>query len=397
MDNLSLITCITHMNKIISRLDDYVVKECSQIDPLVNGVGNITLDDIKGLKEGNTQLIWVKEVFDKLFKNITNVQLKYEKKLVPIMANLQYNVTDELINMNKKFIGNNSFKLPEFEIFYDHSDESSNIPTFGSWKDDQEYYNNLDEIASVRELGYPGGINNISPLKEMLLNSYRQCVGTPEITDKDESQNLESKFSEGIHNSSSSVTNHVVAEYMYNCEGLKMILPVIDSLKNIPCNMYYYYGDKKNKRGVYTRISDRLVIKVPMMDTVPENTDNSREMIVKCNKGSECKYWNCTYTHPGVPYKKIGHKLRCPSCPGFSNISSLKMDIKDVDYESIRLCIMYAITDLYCVHAWCQDQDNIQDQEEIKPNEKNCIIIHDLEICGEYKNPFIDEEVWDII
>jgi len=186
----------------------------------------------------------------------------------------------------------------------------------------------------------------------------------------------------------------IIGEYSYNCLGFNMLLPVIKSLNDIPQNMYYYYGDKKNKRGIYCRISSDVIIKIPMVETIPENIENSRQMIVKCNRGDKCTFWNCTYAHPGVPYNKIGYIRRCPSCPSFSNYESLKTDIKFINYEDIRICIMYSITDLFAVNVWCQDQNKQHDSDK-----KEKMIWNNLDICGTYKNPYINEqeneELWD--
>lgn len=387
MDGLNLIACVNHMKKIVFRLNDFVEEECSDFSS-----ETATIEDVKGLKEGLAQLIWVEEIYIKLFEKFRDVKSKYNKKLEPIVSNLQYTVTHELKTMNKDYDASSSLKLPEFNIFNSDID----LFSFNTWAEDQECYTDVGEIASINELGWPGGVDNILPLKKILFNAYRDCVGTPKIEFEPVIESEDETYEKVLDTQGEAPI--IIGEYSYNCSGFKMLLPIIKSLDDIPQNMYYYRGDKKNKRGVYSRISDRIVIKIPMVETIRENADNSRQMIVKCNKGKDCTFWNCTYAHPGVPYNKIGYVRRAFSCPGFSNIDTLKTDIKIITYEDIRICLMYATTDMFAVRGWCQDQE----QQNINPNDSSSgklVVWDNLDICGTYTDPLFtshnEEETWD--
>ena len=242
----------------------------------------------------------------------------------------------------------------------------------------------------MNELGWPGSVDNIKPLQKILFNKYRDCVGTlNENIDKFiplQNNEQQSKNHQSIENDS------IIGEYDYNCSGLKITFPIIKSLDRIPNNMYYYYGDKNNKRGVYTRITDEILVKVPLVETISENLENSRQMVVKCNKNDECRFWNCTYAHTGVPYTKIGFIKRAPSCSGFSNFESLKNDIKAISYEDIRLCLMYSITDLFSIKAWCQHYFNENKDQYFQENRVvKDTIWKNIELCGNYSDPFGEE------
>jgi len=390
MSDLNLISCVNYMKKIVFRLEDFIDKECSDFSS-----GTTTLEDIEGIKEGYAQLVWVEDIFKKLFEKINYVKGKYKNKLKPIISNIKYTVTQEFEIINKDYNAIDSLKLPLFDIFHNDID----ILSFNTWADAHKYYNVVDEIVSIHELGWPGGSNNVLPLRKILFNSYRNCVGTSSI-DKYNSKH-ESLIEETEAKNKSTSMSEIVGEYSYNCSGFKMLLPIIKSLDNMPQNMYYYIGDKKNKKGIYSRISKNVIVKVPMVETVSEGAENSRQMIIKCNRWDKCTFWNCTYAHPGVPYNKIGYIRRCPSCPNFSNFDTLKIDIKIVEYEDIRIDLMYSMSDLFAIRGWCQYQNDLEQNSNVS-NEKNSgkIMIWDnLEVCGDYKNPFlgVDDncELWD--
>jgi len=189
LKDLNLITCVNYMKKIVFRLEDFVDEECSDFTS-----NTITLEDVEGLKEGYAQLIWAEEIYTKLFEKINDVKCKYNKKLEPIISNLKYTVKDELKTMNKEYYAVDSLKLPEFNIFHHDID----LLSFNNWVEEQECYNNIDEITSIHELGWPGNIDNILPLKKILFNSYRSCVGTSRMDkyeQKNEQQDMQKKGS----------------------------------------------------------------------------------------------------------------------------------------------------------------------------------------------------------
>jgi len=374
-EDLNLIKHMNYLRKIFIRFDSFIEEEVPNSDD-----GEITLDNMRGLKEGYAQIKWTEEVYLDMFDMIKNIKAKFEEKMKPILSKLEYTATDNVIDKHNQYAAVESFKMPIFNIF---SSPLENLAIgCENWEETQEYYNSVEEIALLKNLGYPGGINNINPLKRVLFNSFRNCVGVPNLTETDQILSTEK--------SDSKVSSHVIGEYKYKCSNMEIMIPVIDSIPNIPPNIYYFQGDKMNKKGVYCRTSRNLIVKIPMMDVVSENADNSRQMTVKCNNGKDCGRFYCTYTHPGVPYNKIGYTRRCPSHPRFSNSSTLETDIDKVDYEDIRMCLMYFVTDMFAVNAWCQRPEH---------NVKKSMIVEDIDLCGTYVNPLIsdNQDIWTIV
>jgi len=377
MDEINLLTCVNHIKKVVSRLEYYVKNECP------SNVDNMTIDELEGLKEGYAQVVWIEEMHNSLLENLRCVKKKYENIIDPVLGKIEHTLQPGCVD-EKYSLAEYSLKLPGFDMYYKLWDDSNYINN-STWGEEQERMDTVSDLISLRLHGYPEGINNVIPLKMILSNPFRYCVGTLDAEDipvpSDEVKKI-NKIDDVKYN----LNENILGEYEYECGGAVVVLPVINSLKNIPLSMYYYYGDRKeNDRGVYIKISPNVVIKIPMVDVIPEDMENSRLMTVRCNNDCvdmPCDYWKCSYTHNGVPYNKIGYKNRCPSNPGFSNKDTLKADIETVDFDSIRMCLLNLLSDLFSVSVWCQEK---------KKNKKKEIIIYDLELCGTYPDPFPSE------
>ena len=392
MNNFNIINSFNHIEKIINRLQIFVNEECDK------NIKEMTLEDIEGLKEGYTQLLWIEENINESLKKIKKTKIKYDKKINNIVHKLEYvKVNSEEC---KHYPIYNIF-LPNTDIYYKlchlnetHSNinnlqnqiEQPNNNLFNSinkltWGDEQEYVSVIHDIVSLKINGYPDGIENLEPIKNIMNNTFRHCVGIIAVDDINKKM---SKITPQLIN----IDENIIGEYMYTCGGVDIKIPVINSLDNIPKCMYYYYGDEnsresefsnKYERGIYMKISDKVIVKIPFIDVIPDNIEFSKKKISKCHNGKECSYWKCMYAHNGVPYNKIGYKNRCPSNPGFSNKDTLNSDIKKVAYEDIRMCLMYSMSDLFSIFAWCQKYEDKIDKD---------IIITNLEICDDYENPF---------
>lgn len=370
MDELNLLTCTTHIKKIVNRLEYYVKNECH------SNVCDMTVEELEGLKEGYAQVVWIEEMYNSLLNNLQQVKKKYETIIDPVLNKIEYTLQPNTID-TRSLITDCSLKLPGFDVYY----KLWNID--GSWGEEQERMDNVSDLISLRLNGYPKNINNVNLLKIILSNPFRYCVGTLDTKDIPVSRDKDKKIQQTDNNEKFDLNKNILGEYNYECGGSVTILPVINSPKNIPLSMYYYYGDNNgNKRGIYIKITHNVVIKIPMIDVIPEDMENSRLMTVKCNNRPDCSYWKCTYAHNGVPYNKIGYKNRCPSNPGFSNKDTLKADIENVDYDSLRMCLLNSLSDLFSISVWCQEKKNDKKKE---------IIISDLELCGDYPDPFVDE------
>jgi len=365
MDELNLLSCVNHVKKIINRLEYYVTDECSK------NIHTMTMEELEGLKEGYSQVAWMDTVFKSMTNKLQSIKEKYENAVDPIFNEIECIVDN---GSKSDSLTDYSLKMPGFDIYYKLLNDDD------SWGENQERIDTISDLISLRKNGYPY-INNINPLKKILSNPFRYCVGTLDVNEipADNREKVE------VKTNYINPDNNIIGEYDYECGGASILLPVINSLNNIPLSLYYYYGDQNgNPRGVYIKLSNNVVIQVPMVNVISEDMENSRLMTVKCNNGDTCNYWHCTYTHHGVPYNIIGYKNRCPSNPGFSNKDTLKSDIEGVDYYSLRMCLLNSLSDLFSVAAWCQEK---------KKNRQKKIIISNLELCGSYPDPFVADDI----
>ena len=118
MEELNLITCMNYLKKIIFRLEDFIEEKYHNKKDV-----NLTLENIEGIKEGLVQLLWTEEVFNKIFEKVIIVKNKYRSKIDPIVSELEYKTTDDLIIQNNNFINIDSFKLSDF-VFSDFIESS---------------------------------------------------------------------------------------------------------------------------------------------------------------------------------------------------------------------------------------------------------------------------------
>lgn len=348
MDELNLITCVNYTNKMIDNLTNFISQECKSIH-------NMPLQNIEGLKEGYAQILWMENEYNKIINRIKQTKNKYNKLTDSIMNEIDYTVVQS-VNTER-----NSLRLPGLDLYYQ-------LHKFNNtWGEEQEYADNVYDIVSMKLEGYP--IDQDSKiLKKIINNPYHTCVGTTSMEQKEKT--ITTQFQQQ--------QNSIIGEYKYNCGDAHINLPIINSLNNIPPCMYYY-SDEKGINGVFMKIAPNIIVEVSMVDVIPEDMDFSRDKTLKCRNGERCNYLSCVFAHNGVPYNKVGYKNRCPSNPGFSNRDTLKNDIRRVSYDDIRMCLLYNTTDLLSIIAWCQYQRYPTDET---------IIISNLDICEDYKDPF---------
>lgn len=355
MNNLNLITCVQHIHKILNNLTTFVDQECKSIH-------NMPLQNIESLKEAYAQILWIENEYNKMENNIKQIKNKYNKITDLIMSELEYTVIQENKNIDR-----NSLKLPGLDLYHQlHKYDNT-------WGEEQEYADNVYDIVSMKLAGYPLD-NDTKILKKIINNPYHTCIGnilpssTPVTPQQDDTTSIITPIQ----------TKHIIGEYKYKCGDSTIVLPIIDSLDNIPPCMYYY-SDDNGINGVFMKIAPTVIVEIPMVDVIPEDMDFSRDKTLKCRNGAKCNYFSCVFAHNGVPYNKVGYKNRCPSNPGFSNKDTLKSDIRYVSYDDIRMCLLYSTTDLFSIIAWCQHQRYSKDKK---------ILISNLDICGDYNDPF---------
>lgn len=396
MGEQNLISCLNFIKNIVYNFGEYIDE---------NYDTNETLESIESIKEIQIQISWTEAVLNDLVDEIKKVKTKCSGIIDPIISKVEFETEDNFIDESKNLINLDSFKSPSLNILYPPLQE--NIKSI-NWEEKQEHYDNLDQLVSVYINGYPGGLNNWKPLKRLLLNPYKYCIGDHKIkyNIQNNMKHIEKKERNNTSSTEESATeyttkldenisiNHIEGIYEYIGEdGLKTNFPIIDYIENIPPSIYYFYGkDNIEKRGLYTRISNNTIVKIPnKINVIPEDSDNYKFATVKCiyetNSNEKCRKWNCTFAHSGIPYNKIGDFRKCPSVPRFSNTNTLKKDIITVNNEDIRKCMLYCVTDLFAINAWCQKSEH---------KIKNNIIIDDIELCGHYKNPYIDYNIiWE--
>ena len=106
MEELNLITCMNYLKKIIFRLEDFIDEKNYNKKDI-----DLTLENIEGIKEGLIQLLWTEEVFNKIFEKVKIVKNKYRSRTDPIISELEYKTTDDLIIQNNNFINIDSFNV----------------------------------------------------------------------------------------------------------------------------------------------------------------------------------------------------------------------------------------------------------------------------------------------
>lgn len=344
---MNLIECMNFMTDIVNKFDEYIEK--------IPDKKTITLNDLQNIKDTYVQLHWIQKKYIILFDNITNVKIKYEKRIDPIVQELEYVITNEI---SSKYLNGEN---PIMDIT---CTSSNNIPiNCNNWNEKQECYTIIDELVFLRELGYPGDVNNIDTIKDIIFNpQYSQS------TEED--------------NNTTDKKNNIIGSYKYNCSGIELILPIINSANNIPPNLYYYKGDETYESGIYCRVGYNLVVKIPDIVVISDNTDYSKKKTVKCDKIG-CNSRKCNYAHPGESYRKIGYKRRCPSLPRFSNFKTLQQDIKFITFDDIQLMLIYSTTDMLATYIWCQKNEH---------DVTKTIIMDDIHTCEEsLLNPLIQK------
>lgn len=161
-------------------------------------------------------------------------------------------------------------------------------------------------------------------------------------------------------------------------------IPIIQDLNLIEPAFVWYCGDSKNKEGVYMSL-DKMIIQVPFPDLIAKNSPNFKfhSMPCKNNTYAECSrklkevarvkgtlVRQCTYTHIGEKYYKIGSDFRAPGLTQFGSHKTLAQDIKDVQLFDIKNILMNASSDLLLIKLWHEKHKKIGN-----------IIFNDLDIA----------------
>lgn len=149
-------------------------------------------------------------------------------------------------------------------------------------------------------------------------------------------------------------------------------VPIIQDLNLIEPAFVWYCGDSKNKEGIYMSL-DKMIIQVPFPDLIAKNSPNFKYHSMPCknNTYGECNrkleeiarikgtsIRQCTYTHIGEKYCKIGSDFRAPGLPQFGSHDTLAQDIKDIQLFDIKNILMTASSDLLLIKLWHEKHKN---------------------------------------
>lgn len=166
--------------------------------------------------------------------------------------------------------------------------------------------------------------------------------------------------------------------------GFNSSIPIINKLNEMPSAMYWYGGDKNNPAGIYTCLTRKFYVQIPLPNVVDGTKDFDRTNSIKCkyNTKEECvkirdnlsKKYNsdvrvCKFAHSGDKYIKIGTVVRCPNIPRFGNHIYLKNDLDNLPDSDVKILLMHSLSDLLLSSLWFQKQD--------KPN----IVFTKIDVC----------------
>jgi hypothetical protein len=289
------------------------------IKNLSNDIDEITIEELSSVKNNYTHLLWISQECTNIVNYIEKIKIKYVKIATPLVSDIE--------NISNK-------------------------------------YNNWSEIIK-RD-------NITNKLSELLITN--QCeINSDQFEDLADTKQCQIESSADFL----LIKNKNIRNYKYIYAGKEIIIPSVFNLDDIPPSIYYYYGDDIHAKGIYTRINVNTIVEIPIFVDVISESIEMKHFTIKCTEGVNCKKWKCSFQHPGGEYKKIGHKVRCPSRPRFSNIDTFESDVNAISYEDIRLCLMYSLTDIFSSMVWCQRFDTDQ-----------TVILNDIQICDDYKDPF---------
>ncbi len=137
-------------------------------------------------------------------------------------------------------------------------------------------------------------------------------------------------------------------------------------------NSIFYNGGR-----FYMGISNK-VYKMPFIQTLDPNDDNSRVSTVRCRYGTRqnCRknrlrqythIYECTFAHIGEQYNKIGSIYRCNRIPHFGRMETLAKDMEMMTGDEINHILMYALGDVLLCHIWLE-KEKIKNKKGLAPS-----------------------------
>lgn len=150
--------------------------------------------------------------------------------------------------------------------------------------------------------------------------------------------------------------------------GFKVKYPIISNLKHIPNCIYYYIDPVGKHTGHYINVNG-VILQIPLIkQTKIENDDYNNFKTVKCTRIG-CTNTKCRFVHKSEKYNRVNIPARCPNCPGFGDMTTIKNDIGKLQKPDLLLLMMYALSDLHAGMIYLQKQ-NISDR-----------VLHNIDVC----------------
>lgn len=139
-------------------------------------------------------------------------------------------------------------------------------------------------------------------------------------------------------------------------------MTTINHIQNIPEAFYYYKGDKENPEGVYIRLLNNNIARIPFPSIIDAKKDFERKNTIKCKYGTieECtnnknrflKNKECNFAHVGDKITKICYPSRCNTIPNIGNPETFYSDIKKINYIDSKNLLLYGLNDVIISSLW---------------------------------------------
>ena len=226
------------------------------------------------------------------------------------------------------------------------------------------------------------------------LNNGLSWADIAEIEDKTEDNinSIESFINTTNKDYTEYKDNKILYKKLDNIYGNKLdfiyTLPIVAKITDIPSPLYWFNGDKTNKEGVYTSLSDGTYINVPFPNILNYSNSKNKYKINKCKNSTveECKkfrynynknikdyVYSCNFIHIGDKILKSNSHVRCSFNSRFGNHCFLNDDLKSASFCDMQKFILYNISDTLLLSIWTQKHKTI--------NNSLNKIIKDIDIC----------------
>ncbi len=164
-----------------------------------------------------------------------------------------------------------------------------------------------------------------------------------------------------------------------------LAIPILPQIDYCPTAFYWYSGTASRKAGIYVRLLDNVICRVPFPNLFCSSSSHFKKKTIKCKYHSvdicqnnrkkyavvnKVKMRECNYTHKGEHFNRIGSAFRC-SVESFGGHDTLANDLRKVKYDDIKLILMNSLHDILLATLWFQTNADATKH----------ILIDDLDVC----------------